>query len=359
MLGYTAAQLRRLTVAQITHSADLPATEGYFKELRAGLTTHRQLVKRYLRQDGRTIWGRLTATLVQNSQGAPLFALGMIEDVTVQRAAAEREDALQSQVLQAETATAAAQQASELQREFVTRVSHQLRTPLTSLLGFSELLLHRDCPPPQQHQYLTVMHEEAKRFTTLVDDVLSLQRLESDQVRYSFADVTVGPLVEQVLALYRGESTSHTLVADVGAGLPPVWADQEQLQQILANLVSNAIKYSPDGGTVRVAAQQEGDEVHVTVTDEGMGIPRESQDQVLERFYRVPGPEREGIRGTGLGLALVKELVKELVAAHRGRVWAESAAPGRGSTFHVAIPVAPSPAVAEVTRAKAAGPEPG
>ena len=239
-------------------------------------------------------------------------------------------------LIEAQAATEAARQADRLKGEFVSNVSHELRTPLTSLLGFSELMVHRRVQPDQVEQYAAVMYLEAQRLRDVIDNLLNLQRLDAGRETYAFGSVELASVVDRTVRVYEGEARRHTLVADVDEGLPAVRADAPKLQQVLANLVNNALKFSPDGGEVRVAAWREGESVHLTVSDEGLGIPADALNQLFERFYRVPETTHEQVRGTGLGLALVREVI----AAHEGQVWAESAGTGQGSIFHVALPLA-------------------
>ncbi|MAG36136.1 MAG: hypothetical protein CL878_07825 [Dehalococcoidia bacterium] len=266
-------------------------------------------------------------------------AIGQLRDLReqLQRELAKREQT-EAALIQAQAATEAARQADRLKGEFVSTVSHELRTPLTSLLGFSELMLHRKPRADQVEQFATVMHLEAQRLRDVIDDLLDLQRLEAGRETFAFEPVELASVVERTVRVYQGEAQQHTLVAKLPAGLPAVRADAPKLLQGLANLVSNAIKYSPDGGEIRIGAWQEDGAIHVTVSDEGLGIPAEALERIFERFYRVRTTTHEQVRGTGLGLALTREVM----VAHEGQVWAESAGAGQGSTFHFTLPVAQS-----------------
>jgi signal transduction histidine kinase len=231
-----------------------------------------------------------------------------------------------------------------LKDELIATVSHELRTPLTSVRGFAELMLERDYSPTQQRRFLGLIRDEAVRLTQLINDFLDLQRLESGRQTYHFAPVAPGPLLDAAVAVFLREGGPHTLRIEAADTLPLVRADAERLHQVLVNLLSNALKFSPNGGVVTVGAYQDGDTVVVWVADQGIGLPQEAIHKLFTRFYRVDNAETRHIGGTGLGLALVKEIV----AAHQGCVWVESSL-GKGSTFFVALPsadpihVSPSP----------------
>jgi PAS domain S-box-containing protein len=219
--------------------------------------------------------------------------------------------------------------------ELISTVSHELRTPLTSLLGFTELLLGRKFPVEQQQEFLTIIHKESLRLTNLINDFLDLQRIESGRQPYTFAAVTVEPLLRDTVAVFAKEGASHELRLDLPIALPPVLADAGRLRQVLANLLSNAIKFSPKGGEVVVGARHNAGAIVFWVQDQGVGIPADALPKLFSKFYRVDNTATRDIGGTGLGLALVKELV----GAHHGQVWVESTL-GKGSTFFFTVPVA-------------------
>ncbi|MBI4605927.1 MAG: response regulator [Planctomycetes bacterium] len=227
-----------------------------------------------------------------------------------------------------------------LKDELVSTVSHELRTPLTSLQGFAEILLQRSLPPERQREFLTIIHGEAVRLSHLVNDFLDLQRIESGRQTYDFKMVELPALVEEALAPLRQGAKERSLRTELPGGLPRVWADPDRLRQVVTNLVSNAIKFSPGGGEVTIGARKEGDTVVVWVADQGVGIPRDALPRLFTKFYRVEDEATRGVGGTGLGLAIAKEIVE----AHHGRIGVESE-PGRGSTFSFSLqaPLEPTP----------------
>jgi PAS domain S-box-containing protein len=221
-----------------------------------------------------------------------------------------------------------------LKDELVSTVSHELRTPLTSLRGFTELMLTRDFPADQQRRFLTIMNDEAARLTDLINDFLDLQRIESGRQTYVFSDVDLLSLLQEAVAPFVNVAEKHRFHLAVPNSLPPVRIDSNRIRQVLTNLLSNAIKFSPHGGEITLSAYDRGDYVEVHVTDDGIGIPTEAIPQLFDKFFRVDNTETRQISGTGLGLALVKQIIE----AHRGQVRVESAS-GKGSTFSFLLPV--------------------
>lgn len=238
-------------------------------------------------------------------------------------------------VREAEQAKAQLIERERLKDELVSIVSHELRTPLTSLRGFAELMLKRVFPPEKQREFLTVIHTEAVRLTNLINNFLDLQRMEAGRQTYDFVTVDILSVVCDALSVFsHGANGSHHFFLDTPRSLPPVWADADRLRQVLTNFLSNAVKFSPQGGEIHVGARHDGDQITIWVTDQGVGISPENINKLFTKFYRVDNKETRHVGGTGLGLAIVKEIVE----AHKGRVWVESTL-GSGSTFFFAIPV--------------------
>lgn len=220
-----------------------------------------------------------------------------------------------------------------LKNEFVSTVSHELRTPLTSLRGFSELLLNKPCSPEKQRKYITIMSNESKRLTNLINDFLDIQRIESGLQAYNFEPINLSELLYETAQLFVQTSDLHTLKIEVPDSLPLVKADSDRIRQVLSNLLSNAIKYSPEGGEVALSACEEETAVRISVSDQGMGMTPEAMQKLFTKFYRVDNANTRKIGGTGLGLSLVKAIVED----HGGNVTVESE-PGMGSAFHFTLP---------------------
>lgn len=224
-------------------------------------------------------------------------------------------------------------EALRLKEEMVSVVSHELRTPLTTLRGFTELLLTQPYPGEEQKELLTIVHNESLRLNNLINDFLDVQRLRSGRMMYHFAAVELPPFLHETIALFAQGQEKHPIRLEVASSLPPVYADADRIHQVLVNLLSNATRFSPRGGEIIVGARLEGTRVRVWVTDRGLGIPPQEIPKLFHKFYRVEHKETHGIRGTGLGLALVKQIIE----AHQGTVGVESEV-GKGSTFSLTLP---------------------
>ncbi|HTR16522.1 MAG TPA: ATP-binding protein [Acetobacteraceae bacterium] len=231
-----------------------------------------------------------------------------------------------------------------MRADFVANVSHELRTPLTSLMGFIETLRGPAADdPPAQARFLAIMAEQALRMNRLIDDLLSLSRIELSEHQVPQERVDVADLISRLLAAFEPGMRERqvTLEWSPPADLPAVTGDEDQLAQVIQNLVDNALKYGKQGGRIRVgiAAVQPGGRwpnkpgLMFWIQDDGPGIPRVHLPRLTERFYRVDKSRSRGINGTGLGLAIVKHIVNR----HRGQFLIESDE-GRGATFTVWLP---------------------
>ncbi len=228
--------------------------------------------------------------------------------------------------------------ANELDRakdELIAMVSHELRTPLASLVGFSELLLSREVSDAQRKKYLETMLKEGQRLTELINDFLDLQRMEGGYKRLDLGPADLRTLITRAVTT-AGDNPQTPIEVVLPEDLPLVIADANAVHQVLINLLSNARKYSPGGGPIRVDAAAIDDVVEVSIHDHGLGIPGEAVPKLFNKFYRVGNVDRRGISGTGLGLAICRGIIE----AHGGRVAAESAGPGRGSRFYFTLRVA-------------------
>ena len=221
-----------------------------------------------------------------------------------------------------------------MKSEFVSTVSHELRTPLASVLGFTELMLNRELKPEKQKKYLTTIYQEANRLTGLINDFLDVQRMESGSQTYTKKYKDVREIIQQIVDTYEVNLLDHEIQLLVETANTVVFADTDKLQQVFTNLISNAIKYSPKGGTIKIRLFEENACLRISFKDEGLGIPPEGLDKVFSKFYRVDNSDRRKIGGTGLGLSIVKEIVK----AHQGDIQVESVL-GEGSTFVVSFPL--------------------
>ena len=228
----------------------------------------------------------------------------------------------------------------KIRRDFVANVSHELRTPVTVIKGYAETLLSGalEKDPERGMRFLRIIRNHADRLSSLIRDLLALSELESGEVGMQLGKLPLDDAIRQALLLVgqRGEEKGVVLTYAGGeTAAATVRADRGRLEQVLINLLDNAVKYSEPGGTVTVAAAQEGDMVRVSVRDSGIGIPQKDLPRLFERFYRVDEARSRDNGGTGLGLSIVKHIVQ----VHGGTVKVEST-PGRGSVFSFTLPLA-------------------
>ncbi|HEU4462322.1 MAG TPA: HAMP domain-containing sensor histidine kinase [Solirubrobacterales bacterium] len=230
-----------------------------------------------------------------------------------------------------------------LKDDFVLTASHELRSPLTSVQGFAELLmLDRDSLTPQQAETVEIILDNCRHLVRLLNNLLDLARSDVGRLAIKPEPTEVAPLVEDVVRTMRAqtEADNQSLREDVPPALPPINVEPDRIRQILVNLLTNAHEYSPEGASITVTARPVGAEVEISVSDNGQGIPEDQLGRIFERFTRGDAGLTQRVGGTGLGLAISKSLVE----LHGGSITAESTV-GVGSTFRVRLPIAPGPAL--------------
>jgi signal transduction histidine kinase len=218
---------------------------------------------------------------------------------------------------------------------FISVASHELRTPLTSILGYTDLLLHRDPPTDTRKRWLKNILDNSQRVSAMVDDLLNVSRIQSGKVSIKLERVRLFDVLEETLSLAKESTNKHEFVVDIESNLPDVFVDRDKLGHVVGNILSNAIKYSPNGGRITLSAynEQERRRVVVSIADEGIGIGPADKDLLFTTFHRIQRPETQGIRGSGMGLYIAKEWTE----AMGGEIWLESEL-NKGSIFFVAIP---------------------
>lgn len=220
-----------------------------------------------------------------------------------------------------------------LKTEFVSTASHELRSPLTSITGYAKTLLRRgdDFTEEQRQEFLEIIDKQAKQLARLIDDLLTVSKIEEGKLNLNLHPIDVKVLSEDLVVAMKLRTDRHTFDIAVPDGFPPVIGDESKLTEIVSNLIDNAIKYSPDGGKITVGGETRPGEIVIWVSDQGGGMDPEVADKIFDKFYQADDRPQAG--GAGLGLYIVQELVK----AHDGRVWVQSDV-GRGTTFYVSLP---------------------
>ena len=322
--GYSREEFLGMTIKEIRPPQDVPK----FLELNASPQPNldRSGPWRLLLKDGTTVQVLITSHATTFGEHNARFVLA--------------EDLTESQQLEAELnrSQARAEASVELSRakdEMVSLVSHELRTPLASIVGFADLLVTREVTPERRKEYLRVMLQEGRRLTALINDFLDLRRIEGGQLAMHLAAADITALIKRAIDLMGG-AAGPLIETRLPDDLALVRIDSDSIFRVLTNLLSNARKYSPNGGSIVVGASVVGGMVEVYVQDEGLGIPSDALPQVFRRFYRVDSPDHRGIKGTGLGLAISKNIVE----AHGGKIGARSEGLGKGSLFYFTVPLA-------------------
>ena len=254
---------------------------------------------------GEEVWLSLSETVMRDPSGAVAGRIFAFRDISGEHAV------------------------ETMKSDFVSTVSVELRTPLTSIYGFAQTLLRQDVAfgEPERRMFLEFIARESERLTTIVDALISVARLDSGDLVVTVAPTDVSTVVDDVVTSAQAAANGggHRFVAQVESSPLQAEADPDKLRQVLDQLVSNAIKYSPDGGTVTVSARRTTEAIELAVSDEGIGVPPSERDRIFTKFYRAA--DAQG-RGTGLGLFIAQGLVREM----GGRMWVD-APEGRGSRF--------------------------
>lgn len=222
--------------------------------------------------------------------------------------------------------------------DFVSIVSHEFRSPLTGIQGFSELMRDQISNIDEMREYSADINREAERLNRMINELLDLDRMEAGTMTLRLESVDLGALVTSLVASAGPRAPQHRLRVEVDPWLPPLTADCDKLTQVVVNLLDNAIKYSPSGGEVVVKARADGSVAHLSVRDQGVGIPLDALETVFERYTRIESIQHRPIHGTGLGLPIVRQIVE----LHGGRAWAESSV-SAGTTLHVTLPLEQQP----------------
>src|SRR5712691_3122634 len=234
---------------------------------------------------------------------------------------------------QQRAAVAELERLNRAKSDFVSIVSHEFRTPLTGIQGFSEMMASEDLTPEEMREYAGDINKDAHRLNRMITEMLDLDKMESGRMQLHRESLDLNAIVSDAVDRVRPNAAQHPVSLRLDPLVGEMSGDRDKLTQVIANLLNNAVKYSPNGGEIVVSTRLEGNTSHVVVRDHGMGIPKEALEAIFERYGRVESPATRHIQGTGLGLPIVRQIVQ----LHGGTVWAESTV-GAGSVFHVILP---------------------
>lgn len=313
LTGHAAHELEQLDFQSITHPDDLQADLAYVAETLAGARQSYQIEKRYFHKDGRAIWVLLSVSLVRDADGSPRYFIAQIQDIT-QRKAMDR-----------------------MKNEFVSTVSHELRTPLTSIRGSLGLLSSGAIAaiPPKAAALVQIAHKNSERLVRIINDILDIEKIESGKLEIAPRIVDINELVRQSLDSNEAFAVKFNVkfkLVSWSTALP-LLADPDRLMQVMANLISNAAKFSPSGAEVVVRTLQAGSIIRVEVEDQGVGISEEFRSRVFEKFAQADSSSSRNFEGTGLGLSITRALIQ----AMGGTIGFDSTV-GKGTTFYFEFP---------------------
>lgn len=326
LLGYDATELTNLTLYDLSTGP----REVLDEQVQRATDQDHYLIgeRHYRRKDGSLVEVEVSVSLVTRDKR--IIACAVVRDLRGRKRA---ERALIEALAIQREANVQLEQLNRVKTDFVAIASHEFRTPLTNIQGFSELIRDDELTPEEASEYAAEINKEAQRLGRMITDMLDLDRMESGRVVLHLVSVDVNGLIREALRTRRATGGRHEVLVELDPALPLVQGDADRLTQVVTILLSNAFKYSPDGGRITVGTWAEGEMVRVRVADQGMGIPPEALETIFDRYTRVESAAARNILGTGLGLPIARQKVE----LHGGRIWAESV-PGEGATFHVALP---------------------
>jgi two-component system, OmpR family, phosphate regulon sensor histidine kinase PhoR len=225
-------------------------------------------------------------------------------------------------------------QMENLRQEFISNVSHEIQSPLTSIRGFTQALENDQLSPEDRHHYLSIIEDESTRLSRITEDLLKLASLESDRVQFEPKPYHLDKQIRSLILLHEPQWTEKRIDMDVSLEEVEIAADEDLLSQVWINLITNGIKFTPEGGKLHIELHRRNDEAEFKITDTGIGIPEEDQTRIFERFYKADKSRTRSNGGSGLGLSIVKKILD----MHKGAIDLESKI-GEGTTFIVTLPV--------------------
>ena len=347
--GYSVDELATLDLRGLCFPEDLQRHQDLLEQVIRGEIPAFDIEHRYIRKDGRIVWVHNSVTVTRDSNGQPAHIIALCREVTAQRHLdAQREELLLSE----RAARSEAERANRMKNEFLSTLSHELRTPLNAIVGWVELLKEADSEPGLLEEGLTVIARNVRAQATLIDDLLDMSRIESGQLRLARKNVDLREVLSAAIAVVTpaAEAKGIQIFTRFSPEKASVNGDPDRVQQVMWNLLTNAVKFTANGGQVLVSLAAIKSAIEITVSDNGQGILPEFLPYVFDRFRQQDASMTRRQGGLGLGLSLVKELVE----LHGGTVQASSPGPGKGAKFTVELPSnIPAVACTEVSGHKA------
>ncbi len=341
LLGYSKSDLLSLTIQDLIQPQELDRSRDSVQDLIRDQISSLQIESELLHQSGKTLWTICSASVVRNPEGEPLYFVVQVVDISERRAL------------------------EQMKSEFISSVSHELRTPLTSIHGSLGLLVSGalDNQPETLKQMIEIAATESGRLVRLVNDILDLERLESNKITLHRQWCNAEALMQRVVDILRLTADDRDIRLIMTPTAQQVWADEDRIIQVLVNLVNNAIKFSSPGSTIELSVLPQHDNASLPsqskqqdthehsldgdsssslpilfqVKDNGKGIPADKLDIIFDQFQQIHGSDSREQGGAGLGLAICRNIVQQ----HGGNIWAESEL-GQGSTFYFTLPASES-----------------
>ena len=326
MLGYSEEELQSMTFRSFTYPDYISGDEVELLRLVADEIPVYHTEKRYIRSDGKIIWGSTTVSIIRNKKDEVQFFIAMVEDITSRKIA-------EAELIAAKEK---AEESDKLKTAFLHNVSHEIRTPMNAILGFSSLLSEPGLSEADRNQYVDIIFQSGNQLLSIINDIVDLAGIESGQIKITIKEVNINTVLKDLNEQYKYKTRAEHVSLHLKTALPnnevDIMTDGTRLVQILSNLINNAFKFTKKG-RIDFGYNLKDGFLEFFVKDTGIGIPAEYHSLVFERFYQVDSNVSRQYTGTGLGLSLCRAFVGLL----GGTIWLNSK-PGVGSAFYFTIP---------------------